>query len=52
MLRKCMKESVVGISHPKSRFTRSWMQSISGQQCTRMFSNIVKLVKTISKWGI
>jgi hypothetical protein len=37
MLRKCMKESVVGISHPKSQFTRSWMQSINGQQCTRMF---------------
>jgi len=25
MLRKCMKESVVGIFHPKSQFTRSWM---------------------------
>jgi hypothetical protein len=47
-----MMELVVGIFHPKSEFIRSGMQSIGGQQCIRVFSNIAKLVITINEWGI
>jgi hypothetical protein len=46
-----MKELVVDIFQ-KSQFTRSWMWSIGGQQCTRMFSNIVKLMTSINEQGI
>jgi hypothetical protein len=47
-----MKELVVDIFHLKSQFASFWTQSISGQQCTNMFSNIAKLVTIISKQGI
>ncbi len=43
---------MVVIFHLKSQFTKSWMLSIGGPQCTRMLSNIAKLVTTINNWGI
>jgi hypothetical protein len=47
-----MKEAVVVISYLKSQFARIWMPSIGGPQCTRMFSNIAKLVTIVNKRGI
>jgi hypothetical protein len=37
------------IFHLKSQFAKSWMQNIGGQHCTRMFSNIAKLVTIINE---
>jgi len=52
MLQKMHEGVHGGHFSSKSSFVRFWMPNIGGPLCTRILSNIAKLVTTINELGI